>query len=363
MDLRHVARLSKARRDLAEQLAKSDSRGDIELAESLRPTLKHALESLKHLYNDKDVWQAAAQAGAAVDVPTRQLIELVANYQESLPALLELFGYLEPPPAAQLVSNAVTSLQAVPADEGPTAAINAINETRQALGQLLDKTLNLEDAQPWLLPDIASETIPALDMGVTLAAGALTGGVMTAIGAAVLPAAVASGGLAVAPMMILGGIYWWRRKRHMRTRNEKLLELQEQIPLDLVPAARAAVLQHLDAIVSLDQRTIDENPQALLDLSDHLQALIDITRRFGVSDSHLRTEAKQEMIKGNDAFASDVLVQLPKVFAAALKAKGSLDAGGQIGQETCAELKKQREVFKNLGPRFGKKPPSLKPTP
>ena len=363
MDLRHVARLSKARRDLAEQLAKSDLRGDMELAESLRPTLKHALESLKLLYNDEDVWQASAQAVAAVDVPTRRLIELVANYAESLPALLELFGYLPPPPAGQLVSNAVTSLQAVPVDEGPTAAINAINETRQALGQLLEKTLNLEDAQPWLLPDIASETIPALDMGVTLATGALSGGVMAATGAAILPATIASGGLAVAPMIILGGVYLWRRKRQMRTRNEKLLELQEQLPLDLVPAARAAVLQHLDAIVSLDQRTIDENPQVLLDLSDELQALIDITRRFGVSDSHLRTAAKQEMIKGNDAFDFDVLVQLPGVFAAALKAKGSLDASGQIDQETRAELEKRREVIKKLGPRFGKKPPHIKPKP
>lgn len=363
MDLTHVERLSKARRDLAEQLAKSDSRGDIELAESLRPTLKHALESLKLLYNDEDVWQAAAQAVAAVDAPTRRLIELVANYPESLPALLELFGYLAPPPAAQLVSDAVRSLQADPTDEDPTAAINAINETRQALGQLLEKTLNLEDAQPWLLPDIASETIPALDMGVTLATGALTGGVMAATGAAVLPAIVASGGLAVAPMIILGGIYFWRRKRHMRKRNEKLLDLQEQLPLDLVPAARAAVVQHLDAIVSLNQPTIDENPQDLLDLSDQLQALIDITRRFGVSDSHLRTAARQEMIKGNDAFAFDVLVQLPELFAAALKAKGSLDASGQIGQETRAELEKRRDAIKNLGPRFGKRPPRIRPTP
>jgi hypothetical protein len=359
MDLRHVARLSKARRDLAEQLAESDSRGDMELAESLRPTLKHALESLKLLYNDEDVWRAAEQAVAAVDVPTRQLIELVANYPESLPALLELFGYLVPPPAAQLVSNAVTSLQGVPADEDRAAAIN---EARQALGQLLEKTLDLEDAQPWLLPDIASETIPALDTGVTVAASALTGGVMAAIGAAVIPATVASGGLAVAPAMILGGVYWLRRKRHMRRQNEKLLELREQLPLDLVPAARAAVLQHLDAIVSLDQRTIEEDPQALLDLSDHLQALIDISRRFGVSDSRLRTAAKQEALRGNDAFPADILVQLPKVFAAALKARGSLDAGGQIGQETRAALEKQREVIKSLGPRFGRQPPRIKPT-
>jgi hypothetical protein len=168
MKLSHVARLDKARRDLAKQLAESDLRGDMELAESLRPTLKRALESLKLLYNDDDVWQAAVQAIDAVDVPTRQLIELVADYPESLPALLELFGYLAPPPAAQLVSNAVTSLQAVPAGEGRAAGIDAIGETRQALGQLLEKTRNLEDAESWLLPYIASETIPALDMGVNL---------------------------------------------------------------------------------------------------------------------------------------------------------------------------------------------------
>jgi hypothetical protein len=363
MDLRHVARLSKARRDLAEQMAESDKRGDIELAESLRPTLKRAIESLKLLYNDDDVWQAAAHAVAAVDIPTRQLVDLVVNYSESLPALLELFGYLAPPPAAQLVDNAVTSLRTVPADEGPAARIDAVNETRQALGQLLERTLDLEYAQPWRLPIIASQTIPALDAGVMIATGAATGAVTAAVGAAVVPAAVASGGLAVAPMLILGGIYRWLRKRKIRAQDEKLLEVREQLSLDLVPAARAAVLLHLDPIVSLARCTMDENPQAFLDLSDHLDALIDITRLFGVSNSHLRTAAEQEMLKGNDAFDFDVLVQMPEVFSAAQKAKGSLDKDRQIGQETRAELEKQLEVVKNLGPRFGKKPPRIKPTP
>lgn len=359
MDLQHVARLGKDRRDLAEQLAASDLRGDMELAGSLRPTLINALQSLKLLYNDKDVWQAATQAVATVDVPTRRLIQSVAGYPQSLPALLKLFGYLPPPPATQLVSDAVASLQAVPDDEDPTAAIN---ETRQALGQLLEKTLHLEDAKPWLLPDIASETIPALDMGVTLATGALTGGVMAAIGAAVIPATVVSGGLAVAPLAILAGIYGWRRKRNMRKRNARLLELQEQLPLDLVTAARAAVVQHLDCILNAQQHTTAENPQALLDLSDHLQALIDITRRFGVSDSHLRIVAKQEMLKGNDAFAFDVLGQLPPVFATAQKAKAIVDSGNPIDQETRKMLEKQRQSIEKLGPRFEKRT-RIKPKP
>jgi hypothetical protein len=151
MDLRHVARLGKARRDLAAQLKESDSRSrrDMELAALLRPTLKDALEALEHLYNDGDVWQAARQAVAAVDVPARQLAQLVPNYRESLPPLLELFGYLPPPSAAQLVSNAVTSLQAVPTGEDPAATID---EARHALGLLLEKTLHLEDAEPWQLP-------------------------------------------------------------------------------------------------------------------------------------------------------------------------------------------------------------------
>jgi len=259
--------LGKDRRDLAELLAASDLRGDMELAESLRPTLINALQSLKLLYNDDDVWQAAThavadKAVADVNVPARELTQVVTGYRASLPALLKLFGYLPPPPAAQLVSAAVASLQAVPDDEDPTAAIN---EARDALGQLLEKTLHLEDARPWLLPDIASETIPALDMGVTVATGALTGGVMAAIGAAVIPATVASGGLAVAPLAILAGIYGWRRKRNMRKRNARLLVLQEQLPLDLVDAARGAVVQHLDDILNAQQDTTGENPQALLD--------------------------------------------------------------------------------------------------
>ena len=58
-------------------------------------------------------------------------------------------------------------------------------------------------------------------------------------------------------MMILGGIYWWRRQDHMRARDEELLERREQLSLDLVPAVRGAVLQHLDAIVDLEERAID----------------------------------------------------------------------------------------------------------
>ncbi|HEX9040205.1 MAG TPA: hypothetical protein VF838_04170 [Trebonia sp.] len=68
------------------------------------------------------------------------------------------------------------------------------------------------------------------------------------------------------------------------------------------------------------------------------------------------------MDKGNDAFAFDVLVQLTKVFEAAVKARGSLDAGEQIGQEIRAELEEQRKVIENLGPRFRERPPNIKPS-
>lgn len=350
MDFGHVARLSEDRRSLATQLAASDFRGDMELANTLRPTLKRALESLKRLYEDEDVWDTAEEAVAAVhDVPTTQLIQSVKDYPKSLPPLLDLFGYLPPPPATQLVSEAVASLQRDPDEERRTVAVT---ETREALGQLLQKTLILENASPWLLPDIASEAIPALDMGVTLATGAFTGGVMAAIGTAVIPAAAVSGGLAVAPMLILGGFYWWRRKRNIRKQNAELLQLREQLSLDLVPAARAAIVQHLNAIVNL-QQTINENPQALLDLRNNLEALIDITRRFGASDAHLRTAARQEKIRpGGDAFASDFLGQLPPLFATALTAKAGLDAGQQIDQVTLAQLKEQQQAIENLGPRF-----------
>lgn len=345
MDLGHVARLSRDRRALAEKLAASDLRRDMELAESLRPTLTQARESLRLLYEDEDVWNTANEAVAAMDVRTWQRIRSVRDYPKSLPALLELFGYLPPPPATQLVSEAVASLQQLPDDERPTVAVD---ETRRALGQLLEKALDLEEAS--LLPDIASETIPALNMGVTLATGALAGGVMAAIGTAVIPAAVASGGLTVAPTLILGGCYWWRRKRNMRKQNAQLLQLQERLTLDLVPAARAAVIQHLNAIVSLQSHAIDENPQAILDGSDNLQALIDITRRFGVSDSRLRIAARQRKLRGQGSFASDFLRLLSLLWQTAVKAKASLDAGKQIDQETLARLENQLRAIENLGP-------------
>lgn len=330
----------------------------MELAETLRPTLDHALESLRLLYEDDDVWRTAEEAVHA-HVPTEQQIQLVTNYKESLPALLDLFGYLPPPQATQLVSEAVASLQQVPDDERLTIAVT---ETRQALGQLLKRSEGLEKLSSHLLPDTASETIPALDMGVTLAAGALTGGVMAAIGTAVIPAAAFGGPLAVAPMLILGGCYWWRRKLNIRRQIAEVLQLQQQLALNLVPAARAAVVQYLNAIMNLQQHTIHENPQAFLDLSNNLQALIDITRRFGVSDSHLRTAAKQKSLRGGDAFFDDFLRTLPPLLVTALRAKTSLDAGKQIDQECLAKLEQQRKVIENLGPRFINRP-HLKPKP
>lgn len=112
-----------------------------------------------------------------------------------------------------------------PPQAGPHGGSAAINETRQALGQLLEKTRNLGNAQRRMLPDIASETTSALEMGVTVAAGTLTGGVMAVIGAAAIPATVASGGLAAAPMLILGGIHWWRRNKDRLTPRDFHLKL------------------------------------------------------------------------------------------------------------------------------------------
>ncbi|WP_329000686.1 hypothetical protein OHA18_40420 [Kribbella sp. NBC_00709] len=317
----------------------------MELAESLRPTLIHALRSLRDLYDDEDVWRTAEQAVAAVDVPPSRLIESVANYPDSLPALLVFFGYRPPESATQLVSNAVVSLQQVPEDEDPTVAVS---KTRDALGELLERALDLEAASPWLLPDIASETIPALDMGVTLATGAATSGVMAIVGAAVVPATLIGGGLALAPVLILGGCYYWRRKRNLRKQNEQLLELHERLPLDLVPAARAAVIQHLDTVLNLQKHTNDKNPQAILDLRNNLEALTDIARRFGSSDSRLRTAANQHQLKTGDASATKFLGQLPQLLVTAAKAKAGLDTGLQIDPTTLAQLEKERYVIANL---------------
>jgi hypothetical protein len=344
-----VKRLTKDHHDLAKKIEESDQLADIELAESLRPTLKRALASLKALYKDDEVWKAAAEAVTVVKVPTRQLVQLAPNYRVSLPALLELFGYVKPPPAAQLVNDGVRALLAAPVDESPAERVRAVNETREALGRLLDRTLHLETEQPWQLPIIASETMPMLNAGITVAAGALTGGVAAAIGAAVVPAAIATGGLVLAPLLIMGGICRLKRNQKMRERDAQLLKARKQLTLDLVPAARAAVLQHLDAIAKLAQCTV-ESAQALLDLSDHLQALIDITRLFGVTNLHLRVEAQREIRDGGSAFNTLVLMQMPEVSAAARAAKASLDANGQIGQQTLTELERRLKDITKLEP-------------
>ena len=164
------------------------------------------------------------------------------------------------------------------------------------------------------------------------------------------------------PLGILAACYRWRRKRKMRSQNENLLELREQLSLNLIPAAQAAVVQHLDGIL-IAQHASAENPQDLLDLTDHLQALIDITRRFGASDSHLRAAANQEMILHGSAFAHDVLIQLPGVFKTALKAKNCADAGMQIDQETSKQLAALKQVIEKLGPRKVKVPPRITPIP
>ena len=225
MDFGHASRLSADRRVLSQALADFDHSWGAE-AESLRSTLTDALESLRRFYDDEEFWETAR--GVAGRRRKRDPLAVNVGYVDSLPPLLELFGYRTPPPppAARLVSEAVTALR--PTAEGESPA-DDVDDARRALGDLLERTLSLAEAKPWEVANRATEAEGFLEMGVSVAVGAGVGAIGAVVGGVTLGAVTGGVGI-VAPILVLGGIKRWKTKRADRDRASRVTESRDRLP-------------------------------------------------------------------------------------------------------------------------------------
>ena len=325
MFLGHAARLDTDRRRLTEGLASFDAHLDLEIAEAIRPTLVEALESLKALYEDAEVWAAAQSAVKAC--PPVDLVGRMGGFPQSLPPLLELFGYRvpPPPPAAQLVSEAIALLSTPPSAAKPA---EEVRRARRALGDLLERTLPLATSSD--VVEAAAETIPAVEAGILIATGAATGAITVLAGASVVAGAATGGIGAAAPFLIVAGIRRFLRHRSVRRRKaeEGLYRLERST--DLLPAARAALLHHFDAIADPVHQLLDKDPVDGFDAEVHLGAIIDLARRFAVHDQHLTTQAKQQALNGWPG-PKNLLTIFRELHPVAVAARTDLATHGSIG--------------------------------
>lgn len=309
MDFSHVARLEPRRHDLSEQLAAFDKAMEhenasarAERAESLRPTLVDALTALSQLYEDEEVWSAAR--AAASDHAAQLRREAIGGYPDSLPPLLDLFGYRSPPPptAHQLVSEAVELLLNPAAEAEQLPPDQEVDAARAALGALLARALPTATSEiaprDWETLRDASQTVPALEAGVAISLGAAMGAVGVAV--TTLAAGAVTGGLgAAAGVLIVGGVRRWRHHRTITSHAKDVAEFDGHLHVALLPAAQGAMLHHLDAVLaaSADAEAMVD-PLIQLTIVSHLDALMGITRRFALGDHFLATETGRDSLQG-----------------------------------------------------------------
>ena len=275
------------------------------------------------------------------------LVGPVDGYADSLPPLLDLFGYHEPPPppAWQLVGEAIALLDRADDDGSPA---HEVDEARRALGDLLARTLPLVGAEvappTWEVARATAEAIPAMEAGAAVAVGATTGTIATV--ATSLMAGAVTGGLGtLATVLVVGGLRRWRRRRAARAFADELAEHREQLHVGLLPAARGAVLHHLDAVADLLGKPSEAgDPLTAADLSDHLDALLDITRRFALGEQHLTAQTKQASLRG-DREPHRLMTLLRELHRVAFDARADLLSAGRIEHELSERLESLTASF------------------
>jgi hypothetical protein len=348
MDFGHANRLNARRRDLSSSLSDYDFSRDAERAESLRGTLIYALDSLRGLYEDEDLWARASQ----VNPPTSEALdELLARsdlYSTTLPALLELFGYREPPPpsAQQAVGELVAEVREAADSASPA---EEVAEAYNALGRLLARAIQLYDAEPWEVAEFASQANRALEMGVSLATGAAVGAVTAVVGTAVVAGAVTGGVGAVAPILIIGAVRRWKRKRAIRERNDEVTWKRELLHYGQFPAVQAAVELHLREIAGLQELGLRGDSMATTRLDSHLDALISITRRFVTGDTGFRARILRSNEFGN-SYPLTLVELLESVDAVAILAKGTLYRRGGVDPPLFEQMEQLRLSLEGLIP-------------
>jgi hypothetical protein len=279
------------------------------------------------------------------------LHELLARfdlYNTTLPALLELFGYREPPPppARQAVRELVAEIHEAADSESPA---EEVAEAHDALGRLLERATQLHDAKPWEVAELASDAIPALEMGASVATGAAVGAVTAVVGTAILAGALTGGVGALAPILIIGGVRRWKRKRAIRERNVEVARNRELLHHGLFPAVQGAVNLHLRDIVRLQELALAGDPIAITKLDSHLDALINITRPFVTPDADFSARIWQSNKSGN-SYPLALLELLARMNKAAIMAKGSLYQRCGIDWPLIERMEQLRQSLEDLIP-------------
>jgi hypothetical protein len=323
-------RSNDSRRALGERLADFDFHRDVDRAEALRATLAEALGVLRELRDDEELWRAAVGAVEGASGSGDELLAQAGAYAGSLPGLLELFGFREPPPppARDLVDALVTALRDVTDGQSPA---EEVDEAHRALDELLERALPLADAEPWFVAQLASETIPALEMAVPVVAGAAVSAISAVVAGSVALSALTGGVGTLVPLLVLGGVRLGRRRRNARVRATRLARERELLESHQFPAVRDAVCFHLEAISCAREGAVAGNAGAVVDLGSHLDALVDVTRRFVLADPHFTTAVGQEAEHGNPGPLTLVNL-LHEVYRTATEAKALLYPVDGLGE-------------------------------
>lgn len=334
MDFLHIARLNKSRREISELQRQVTESLEVEVAERLRPALLTAMEALRTLHDDDVLWSAARNV--IQEVPQRQLVDLRRHYANSLPALLDLFGYEvpPPPPAQQLVTEVVDLIESV--GDGKALA-DELATARATLAEFLQRAKNLPRDPPWRLMHEATRVNSFLELGIQVAAGAAAGGVAAAF-TTVLVGSLTGGIAPIAGFVVLGGVRLFRQANAIQHEAQRLATEFEQVTSSAFPAAALVVNQHLANLGALsDQSNVDHGHTHWLAIRRNLESVIEIAGRFVFTDGRVTTLVKQARLNKNYR-PKEMRDWFGEVFRAAEVARSQASSDGTIHRETLSEL-------------------------
>jgi hypothetical protein len=340
VDFGHFNRLEESRRNLREQQHALENSTEAGLAERLRPALSTAIETLRRLYNDDAVWDEGRRAVTAIQ--GSNLAQVREDYARTLPPLLSLFGYESPPPpsAEQLVNDTVFLLNGI--IDGDASA-EEVQEARQQLGVLLNEADDLPQEPPWKVIQSATKVNSWIQLGLEVALGSGLGAVGGAfVGAA---AGAITGGIApVAGFVVLGGVRRFRELRAVEHDTEEFLAVHAALVAQVFPATGAAAVQHLNQVLALSAEHGGNNdPSAPVQVTAHLDALIDISKRFVLWDPQRIAVIRQAQLREHNNFPRQLSPLLCQVHEVADKARTEKSLHGSIPMPLLPELKALRD--------------------
>lgn len=299
MTARHVIALSDDRHDVAAALERIDERrhaGDIEV---LQGSIERSLDTFRRVAEDGELWdRATAAVDAEFELSDAAQIESLRRW---LPPILDLFGYLPPPPSEQLIDRAVGSISDL-ADGQVTP-----DEVVEARGALWDAIVRIEDVLPDLNGNnaaIVANEVTSWQTGLlSVAGGAATSAATTAIqglilGSLALPpigaAAAATAGVVASALLMRSGIRSLRRRRDSPANELPLAEMR----VHPTAALLGAIAINIDRIeYAADE--LRRNPEAsTFDLDDALAEVVALTRHLHARNDTRTTEQQQRTKEG-----------------------------------------------------------------